>query len=101
MDSEELLVIGVTVELWSRQSLRIVDNRPHLLVRTMNGENINDSIVKSIYLYNNQNVWNPMGEDRSRSESVFEILEDGVTEVTEVPGNTLHVRQIKGVTIPE
>ena len=29
-----------------------------------------------------------MGEDRSRGEGIFEVLEGGVTGVTEVPGNT-------------
>ena len=29
-----------------------------------------------------------MGEDRSGGEGVFEVLEGGVTGVTEVPGNT-------------
>ena len=29
-----------------------------------------------------------MGEDRSGGEGVFEVLEDGATGVTEVPGNT-------------
>ena len=29
-----------------------------------------------------------MGEDRSRGEGVFEVLEGGATGVTEVPGNT-------------
>ena len=38
MDSEELLVISVVVELWSRQSLGIVGDRSNLLIRTTNGE---------------------------------------------------------------
>ena len=29
-----------------------------------------------------------MGEDRSRGEGIFEVLEGGATGVTEVPGNT-------------
>ena len=29
-----------------------------------------------------------MGEDRSRGEGIFEVLEDGATRVTEVPWNT-------------
>ena len=88
VDSEELLVMGVIVELWSRQSLGIVDDRPNLLVRTTNGENASNGIVRGVCLYNDQSVWNPMGEDRSGGEGVFEVLEGGATGVTEVPRNT-------------
>ena len=44
-----------------------------------------------------------MDEDRSRGEGVFEVLEGGMTGVTEVPGNTvpLQMRWVKGVTILE
>ena len=81
MDSEDLLVIGVVVELQSRQSLGIVGDRPNLLVRTTNRENVSDGIVGGVCLYNDWSVWNLMDEDRSRGEG-------GVTGVTEVPGNT-------------
>ena len=88
VDSKELLVMGVIVELWSRQSPGIVGNRPDLLIRTMNGENTSNGIVRSACLYNDWSVWNPMGEDRSRGEGVFEVLKGGATGVTEVPENT-------------
>ena len=35
-----------------------------------------------------QSVWNPIDEDRSGSEGIFEVLEGGMTGVTEVPENT-------------
>ena len=88
VDSEELLVMGVIVELQSRQSLGIVGNRPNLLIRTTNGENASNCIVGGVYLYDDQSIWNPMGEDRSGGEGVLEVLEGGATGVTEVPGNT-------------
>ena len=88
VNSKELLVMGVIVELQNGQSPGIVGNRPDLLVRTTNGENVSDGIVGGVCLYDDQSVWNPMGEDRSRGEGVFEVLEGGVTGVTEVPGNT-------------
>ena len=88
MNSEEFLVMGVIVELQSRQSPGIVGDRPDLLVRTTNGENASNGIVGGICLYNNRSIWNPMGEDRSGGEGVFEVLKGGATEVTEVPGNT-------------
>ena len=88
MDSEELLVMGVIVELRSGQSPGIVGDRPDLLVRTTNGENASDSIVGGVCLYDDRSVQNPMGEDRSGGEGVFEVLEGRATGVTEVPGNT-------------
>ena len=51
VDSEELFVIDVVVELQSRQSLEIIGDRPNFLIRTMNGENSSDGIVGGICLY--------------------------------------------------
>ena len=88
VNSEELLVMGVIVELQSGQSLGIVGHRSDLLIRTMNRENASDGIVRGICLYDDWSIWNLMGEDRSRDEGIFEVLEGGMTGVTEVPGNT-------------
>ena len=88
VDSEELLVMGVIVELWSGQSPGIVGDRPDLLVRITNGENASNGIVRGICLYDDWSVWNPMGQDRSGGEGIFEVLEGRVTGVTEVPRNT-------------
>ena len=52
MDSEELLVMGVVVELQSGQSSGIVGDRPDLLIRTTNRENASDGIVGGVCLYN-------------------------------------------------
>ena len=88
MDSEELLVMGVIVELWSGQSPGIVGDRPNLLVRTTNAENASNGIVVGVCFYDDQSVQNPISEDRSGDEGIFEVLEGRVTGVTEVPGNT-------------
>ena len=88
MDSKELLVMGVIVELWSRQSLGIVDNRSDLLIRTTNGENASDGIVRGVCFYDDRSVQNPMDEDRSGGEGVFEVLKGRAAGVTEVLGNT-------------
>ena len=73
VDSEELLVMGVIVELRSGQSPGIVGNRPDLLVRTTNGENASDGIVRGICLYDDGSIRNPMGEDGSGGEGVFQV----------------------------
>ena len=80
--------MGVIVELQSGQSLGIVGDRPNLLIRTTNGENASDGIVGGVCLYDDESVQNPMGEDRSGGEGIFEVLEDRATGVTEVLGNT-------------
>ena len=88
MDSEELLVMGVVVELWSGQSPGIVGDRPNLLVRTTNGENASDGIVRGVCLHDERSIQNPMGGDRSGGEGFLEFLEGRATGVTEVPRNT-------------
>ena len=88
VNSKELLVMSVIVELRSRQSPGIVGDRSNLLIRTMNGENASDGIVGGVCLHDDQSIWNPMGEYRSGGEGVFEVLEGGAAGVTEVPGNT-------------
>ena len=80
--------MGVIVELCSGQSLGIVGDRPNLFIRTTNGENASNGIVRGVCLYDDQSVQNPMSEDRSRGEGIFEVLEGGATRVTEVPENT-------------
>ena len=80
--------MGVIVELQSRQSLGIVGDRLNLLIRATNGENASDGIVGGVCLYDDQSVRNPMGEDRSGGEGIFEVLEGRATRVTEVPENT-------------
>ena len=79
--------MGVIVELWSGQSPGIVGDRPNLLVRTTNGENASDGIVRGVCLYDDQSVWNPMSEDRSRGEGIFEVLEGRTIGVSKVPRN--------------
>ena len=54
----------------------------------MNGENARDGIFGGICLHDDQSIWNPIGEDRSGGEGIFEVLEGGATGVTEIPGNT-------------
>ena len=58
MDSEELLVMGIIVELQSRQSLEIVGDKSNLFVRTTNGENVSDGIVRGVCLHNDQSIQN-------------------------------------------
>ena len=72
INSKELLVMGVIVELWSRQSPRIKDDRPDLLVKTTNGDNASDDIAGGVCLHDDQSVWNPMSEDRSGGEGILD-----------------------------
>ena len=77
--------MGVLIELRSRQSLQVVGDGVNLLIRATDGEDASNSVVGGVSLYNHQNVRNPMGQDRSRGESLLEFAEGGATGVIEVP----------------
>jgi len=77
--------MGVLIELWSRQSLRVVGNGAYLLIWTTDREDASDSIVRGVSLYNHQSVRDPMGQDRSGGESLLELAEGRETGVTKAP----------------
>ena len=88
MNGEQFLVVGVVVELWSRQSPRVVHDRANLLIWTTDGEDASNSIVGSMGLYNHWSVQNPVGKNWSRGEGGLKLLEGGVTGGTKVPWST-------------
>ena len=88
MDSEEFLVMGVIVQFWGQQSLRVVGDRPNLFVSAINQENANNGIVEGISPYNHWSVRNPMDEDGGRSKGFFQLLKGGTIGVSERPWDT-------------
>ena len=70
-DGQQLLVMGVIVQLWGGQSLQIVGNRLELRIGTNNGQNASNGIVQGVGLNHKQSIRNPMSEDRSRSEGLL------------------------------
>ena len=89
MDSEELLVMGIIVELQSGQSPRIVSHWPDLVIGTTERENTSNGIIRGVGFYYHRSFRRPMSEDRSRGEGVLELAKGGTTGVTEAPGCTL------------
>ena len=77
--------MGIVVELWSGQSLRVVRDGVNLLIWTMDGEDASNIIVRSISLCDHQSIWNPMDNDRSGGEGILKLAEGGVTGVAKVP----------------
>ena len=70
-DGQELLVMGIIVQLRGGQSLRIVSNRSELRISTNNGQNAGNGIVQGIGLDHKRSVGNPMNENQSGSEGLL------------------------------
>ena len=70
-DGQELLVMGIIVQLRGGQSLRIVSDRSELRISTNNGQNAGNGIVQGIGLDHKQSVGNPMNENQSGSEGLL------------------------------
>ena len=79
MDSGELLVVGIIIELQSGQSPGIVSHWPNLIVGTMERENTSNGIIRGVGFYYH---W-------SGGEGVLELAKGGMTGVTDAPGYTL------------
>ena len=75
---QQLLIMGIIVQLRGGQSLRIVGYRSELRIGADNGQNASNGIVRGISLNHKRSVGNPVSEDRSRSES-------GATVISEFP----------------
>ena len=70
-DGQELLVMGIIVQLRGGQSPQIVSNGSELGTSANNGQNAGDGIVQGVGLDHKQSIRNPMSEDWSRSEGLL------------------------------
>ena len=70
-DGQQLLIMGIIVQLRGGQSLRIVGYRSELRIGADNGQNASNGIVRGISLNHKRSVGNPVSEDRSGSESLL------------------------------
>ena len=70
-DGQQLLVMGIIVQLRGRQSPRIVSDRSELRIGANNGQNAGDGIVRGVSLDHKQSIGNPMSENRSGSEGLL------------------------------
>ena len=70
-DGQQLLVMGIIVQLRGRQSPQIASNRSELGIGADNGQNAGDSIVRGVSLDHKRSIRNPMSEDWSGSEGLL------------------------------
>ena len=84
-DGQQLLVMGIIIQLRGRQSPQIVSDRSELGISANNGQNAGDGIVRGVSLDHKQSVGNPMSEDWSRSESLLQEVESGAAIIGEFP----------------
>ena len=84
-DGQELLVMGIIVQLRGGQSPRIIGYWLELRIDANNGQNASDGIVRGVGLDHKRSVRNPMSEDRSRSEGLLQEVESRVTVIGEFP----------------
>ena len=70
-DGQQLLVMGIVVQLRGGQSPRIVGDGLELRIGANNGQDTGDSIVQGIGLNHTRSVGNPMSEDWSGSEGLL------------------------------
>ena len=84
-DGQQLLVMGIIIQLRGGQSLQIVSDGLELGISANNGQNAGDGIVRGVSLDHKQSVGNPMSEDWSRSESLLQEVESGAAIIGEFP----------------
>jgi hypothetical protein len=89
VNGEQFFIMGVIVELRSRQSLGEVGDRPDLFVGATERENASNGIIRGVGLQYHQRVWRPMSEDRRRGESILEHAESRAIGFTEASWSTL------------
>ena len=75
MYSEEFLVMGVIVKFQSCHGLGEERNWPEFFIWAADGKNSSNGIVRSISLNQKWSIRNVVGEDWSRGEGIFKMLE--------------------------
>ena len=70
-DGQQLLVMGIIIQLRGRQSPRIVSDGSELRISTNNGQNASNGIVRGISLDHKWSIGDPMSENRSGGKSLL------------------------------
>ncbi|KIK79549.1 hypothetical protein PAXRUDRAFT_161063, partial [Paxillus rubicundulus Ve08.2h10] len=84
MDGKEFLVMGVIVELQSGEGLGVEHDWAEFIIQAVDGKISND-IVGGVGLNDDRGTRNPMSQNRSRGEGIFQALESGAAFFGEVP----------------
>src|SRR5882672_7536162 len=81
--------MDIVIEFWSGKSLGVECNWVQLAIWCGNRKDSGESIVGSVCFDCNLGVRNPMGKDRSCSESLFKCFKGSTALIRKVPGGTL------------
>src|SRR5882672_11639182 len=81
--------MDVVIEFWSGKGPGVECNRVQLAIRCGDRKDSGESVVGSVSFDCNLGVRDPMGKDRSCSESLFKCFKGGMALIGKVPGGTL------------
>src|SRR5882724_7679744 len=81
--------MDVVIEFRGRKCPGVECNRVQVAIGSHNGKDSGECIVRGISLDCNLSVQNPMGKDRSCSESLFKCFKGRMALIRKVPGGTL------------
>ena len=81
--------MGIVVKLGSVKTAGQEGNRMNLTILKVDRKDGSNSIVGSISFHNKLTVRNPMGKDRSVSESLFQLVECSQAFIVEFSWNAL------------
>ena len=85
-DSEELLVMCVVVQLGCSQGVRVEGDWLNLAIRTSDGQDTGDCVVRSVGFNGNRGARLIVSKDGSCCEGLFQPIEGTSTVLREVPG---------------
>src|SRR5882724_13308997 len=81
--------MDIVIEFRGRKSLGVECNRVQVAIRSCNGKDSGECIVRGVSLDCNLSVRDPMGKGRSCGESLFKCFKGGMALIGEMPRNTL------------
>ena len=87
-DGQELLVVDIVIELRAGEGAGVESDWVEFIFGSEDGEDCSEGVVGGISFNDNLGVRNPMGKNRSRSESLLERPEGFPTSIGEVPSYT-------------
>src|SRR5882724_6897291 len=81
--------MDIVIEFQGRKSPGVECNRVQVTIRSRNGKDSGECIVRGVSLNCNLSVWDPMGKDQSCGESLFKCFKGRMALIGEMPGGTL------------
>src|SRR5882724_10607905 len=81
--------MDVIIEFWGRKCPGVECNRVQVTIRSRNGKDSGECIVRGVSLNCDLSVQDPMGKDWSCGESLFKYFKGGMALIREMPRGTL------------